>query len=121
MSPGALRPGSGSGPPPTADAAGRPPAAPEPGGPSVCPHCWNVNPGAFTLCARCGARMDTLLQESAGLQRTAAVQSPVPVSGARLGPVARVVLAAFVAVMALGYLAYLLPPPPPRPAATAAP
>lgn len=65
--------------------------------------------------------MDTLLQESAGMRRTSPVQSPVPVSGARIGPVARVVLAAFVAVLALGYVAYLLPIPAQRPAATEAP
>lgn len=100
----------------------RGPAAPDPGGPSVCPHCWNVNPGVFTLCARCGARMDTLLQESGGMRRTAPIQSPVPVSGARLGPLTRAVLAIFVAVLALGYLAYLLPPPARHPpAATALP
>lgn len=109
----------------SSDQRGRPvpssPAAPDAGGPSVCPHCWNVNPDPFTLCTRCGARMDTLLQESAGMRRTAPVQSPVPVSGARLGLLTRAVLAAFVAVLALGYLAYLIPPPAPPPAAATAP
>lgn len=80
-------------------------------GPAVCPHCWMVNPGAFTLCARCGASMDTLLQESGGLRRTAAVQSPVPQAAARVGPVTRVVLGLCVLVLALGYLVYLLPVP----------
>lgn len=69
-----------------------------------------VNPGAFELCARCGARMDTLLQESAGLRRTAPVQSPVPVGDAtRFGRLTRFVLGACVAVLALGYLANLVP------------
>ena len=94
-------------------------------GPSVCPHCWMVNPGAFRICGRCGAQMDTVLQESGGLRRCAPIQSPVPVAGARIGPVARVVLASFVVVLALGYFVQLLPPPPdagaaPTPA-TAAP
>lgn len=80
-------------------------------GPSVCPHCWMVNPGAFRLCGRCGAQMDTLLQESGGLRRTAPIQSPVPVAGARLGPAARVVLGFFVLVLALGYLVQVLPRP----------
>lgn len=71
-----------------------------------------VNPGAFELCARCGARMDTLLQESAGLRRTAPVQSPVPVGdAARFGPLTRIVLGACVAVLAFAYLAHLLPRP----------
>lgn len=78
---------------------------------AVCPHCWHVNPGLFRLCGRCGAQMDTVLQESGGLRRTAPIQSPVPVSGARIGPVARVVLGAFVVVLALGYLVHLLPLP----------
>lgn len=79
--------------------------------PSICPHCWAVNPGPFRLCGRCGAQMDSLLQESGGLRRTAPIQSPVPVTGARLGPAARFVLAVFVAVLALGYLVQLLPLP----------
>lgn len=79
--------------------------------PTVCPHCWNVNPGPFRLCGRCGAQMDTVLQESGGLRRTSPIQSPVPVTGARLGPAARFVLATFVAVLALGYLVHLLPLP----------
>ena len=81
------------------------------GGPSVCPHCWMVTPGAFRLCGRCGAQMDTLLQESGGLRRTAPIQSPVPVAGTRIGPVARVVLGVFVVVLALGYLVQVLPRP----------
>lgn len=79
--------------------------------PIVCPHCWGVNPARFRLCGRCGAQMDTLLQESGGLRRTPPIQSPVPVTGARLGPAARFVLATFVAVLALGYLVQLLPLP----------
>lgn len=77
---------------------------------AVCPHCWMVNPGPFTLCARCGAAMDTHLQESGGLRRTAPVQSPVPVAAAgRLGPLTRAVLGLCVVVLALSYLALLLP------------
>ncbi len=82
------------------------------GVPAVCPHCWMVNPGAFRLCARCGAAMDTHLQESGGLRRVAPVQSPVPVTGARLGPWSRAILGAFVVLLALGYLVQLLPVPP---------
>ena len=67
-----------------------------------------VNPGAFRLCARCGGQMDTYLQESAGLRRTAPVQSPVPV-GPRLGLLQRALLGAFLALLALTYLAHLLP------------
>lgn len=80
-------------------------------GARVCPHCWMVNPGPFVLCARCGADMRTLLQESGGLRRTAPVQSPVPVGNARLGPVTRVVLGLCVLTLALSYLAHLLPLP----------
>jgi hypothetical protein len=69
-----------------------------------------VNPAAFTLCARCGASMATHLQESAGLRRTAPVQSPVPVS-ARLSPFQRLVVCAFLVALALAYLAHLLPVP----------
>lgn len=88
----------------------RPLTAPtEGGGPAVCPHCWMVNPGAFRLCARCGASMETFLQESGGLRRVAPIQSPVPVASDRLGPVARTILGAFVLLLALGYLAHLLP------------
>jgi len=87
----------------------RPGAAPAPGAdPAICPHCWMVNPGAFQLCARCGASMSTHLQESAGLRRTAPIQSPVPV-GARLGPVQRVLVGLFVVLLALTYLAQLIP------------
>lgn len=80
------------------------------GGPSVCPHCWMVNPAPFTLCARCGADMRTWLQESGGLRRTAPVQSPVPVgAGARLSGVQRFVVGLFVVILAMGYVAHLLP------------
>ena len=76
-----------------------------------------VNPGAFRLCARCGALMDTHLQESGGLRRTAPIQSPVPVATAhRLTPVQRGLMAAFLALLTLTYLMQLLPaqvlPPP---------
>jgi len=77
-------------------------------GPTVCPHCWMVNPAAFRLCSRCGASMESHLQESAGLRRTAPVQSPVP-SGVRLSPLQRVIVAAFLLALALTYLAQLLP------------
>lgn len=71
-----------------------------------------VNPAPFRLCARCGAAMDTHLQESAGLRRTAPIQSPVPVAASeRLNAFQRSVVAFFLAVLALGYLAYLLPVP----------
>ncbi len=87
-----------------------PPSAPAGRVPAVCPHCWMVNPGPFRLCGRCGADMDTHLQESGGLRRTAPVQSPVPVGGgARLSPLQRGLLGAFVALLALGHLALLLP------------
>jgi hypothetical protein len=80
--------------------------------PAVCPHCWMVNPGPFVLCSRCGASMESHLQESGGLRRTAPAQSPMPVgAGARLGIVTRLVLGLCVAFLALGYLAYLLPLP----------
>lgn len=85
-----------------------------PGGcdPAICPHCWMVNPGPFRLCARCGASMETYLQESGGLRRTAPVQSPMPVqAGGRLTPLQRAVVGLFLAVMALGYLSQLLPAP----------
>ena len=56
--------------------------------------------------------MDTVLQESGGLARTAPVQSPVPVRGqARLTSFQRAVVGLFVAVLALGYLVLLLPQP----------
>ena len=79
--------------------------------PSVCPHCWMVNPGPFRLCARCGASMETLLQESAGLRRTAAIQSPLPVTG-RLSLPQRVMLGLFLLTMVLAYFVQLLPPHP---------
>lgn len=91
----------------------RPPTAPvEDAGAAICPHCWMVNPGPFRLCARCGASMGTHLQESGGLRRTAPVQSPVPVAGGpRLSGFQRLVVACFLAFLALGYLAHLLPVP----------
>ena len=102
----------------------RPLAAPLGATPSVCPHCWMVNPGAFQLCARCGASMETFLQESGGLRRTAPVQSPVPVHG-RLSLPQRVVVGLFLIVLALSYLVQLLPvrsgPHAPRSPATALP
>lgn len=64
---------------------------------AVCPHCWGVNPHADRLCARCGADMHTLLQESGGLRATAPVQSPVPVRvRGRLSPLQRALVLAFV-------------------------
>ena len=64
---------------------------------AVCPHCWNVNRYALRLCGRCGADMHLLLQESGGLRRTAAVQSPVPVRvGSRLSLKQRVLVLGFV-------------------------
>lgn len=86
----------------------RPLVAPGEHHPAICPHCWMVNPGPFRLCARCGASMESYLQESAGLRRTAPVQSPVPVGAVR-SPIQRAVLACFLAAMALAYLANLLP------------
>lgn len=81
-------------------------------GPSVCPHCWMVNPGPFRLCSRCGAAMDTHLQESGGLRRTAPIQSPVPVGVAdRLSGFQRAVVGLFVAALALMYLSHLVPQP----------
>lgn len=56
--------------------------------------------------------METHLQESAGLRRVAPIQSPVPV-GQPMGPVARVILGTFVVLMALGYVAHLVPLPAP--------
>ena len=52
--------------------------------------------------------MDTHLQESGGLRRTAPVQSPVPL-GPRLSALQRVLVTAFLAILALTYLAHLLP------------
>ena len=95
----------------------KPLSAPGAEHPSVCPHCWNVNPGPFRLCARCGASMETFLQESGGLRRTAPVQSPMPVSR-RLSLAQRVVLGAFLVLMALAYLSQLMPVPPTAPAAS---
>ena len=70
-----------------------------------------VNPGPFRLCGRCGADMRTFLQESGGLRRTAPVQSPVPQAGVgarSLGQ--RIVLALFVLLLALSWVAQLVPP-----------
>jgi hypothetical protein len=86
----------------------RPLVAPAGEHPSVCPHCWMVNPGEFRLCARCGASMESFLQESAGLRRTAAVQSPVPVTG-RLTLGQRFVVGLFLVLRALAFLGQLLP------------
>ena len=55
--------------------------------------------------------METILQESGGLRRTAPIQSPVPVTG-RLSLAQRVVLGIFLLALALSYLAQLLPPRP---------
>lgn len=75
---------------------------------AVCPHCWMVNPGAFHLCVRCGADMSTTLQESGGLRWAAPIQSPVPAPGRpRLSVFQRVLVGAFVAVLALSWLAPL--------------
>lgn len=75
---------------------------------AVCPHCWMVNPGAFHLCVRCGADMSTTLQESGGLRWAAPIQSPVPAPGRpRLSLVQRVLVGAFVAILALSWLAPL--------------
>ena len=52
--------------------------------------------------------MDTHLQESGGLRRTAPVQSPVPV-GPRLSLSQRVLVGMFLALMALTYVVQLLP------------
>jgi hypothetical protein len=70
-----------------------------------------VNPAPFRLCARCGASMESFLQESAGLRRTAPVQSPVPLTG-RLSGAQRLVVGLFLVAMALAYLVQLLPPAP---------
>jgi hypothetical protein len=51
--------------------------------------------------------METFLQESGGLRRTAAVQSPVPVAR-RLSPLQRFVLGIFLLLLALAYLSPLL-------------
>lgn len=68
---------------------------------AVCPHCWMVNVQAPRLCARCGADMTLVLQESGGLRATAPVQSPVPVRGVRLSTVQRLLVVCFVAVLVL--------------------
>jgi hypothetical protein len=71
----------------------------------VCPHCWNVNLYALRLCGRCGADMNTALQESGGLRWAAAVQSPVPQPNARpLSLWLRAVLLVLVALLALARL-----------------
>jgi len=54
--------------------------------------------------------METLLQESGGLRRTAAVQSPVPVASAeRLTRLQKAVIGVFVATLATAYLIQLVP------------
>ena len=75
--------------------------------PSICPHCWNVNPAPFRLCARCGASMETILQESGGLRRAPAVQSPVPVRP-RLSMRQRVMLVVLAVLLMLTSLVPLL-------------
>ncbi len=83
----------------------RPASAPAGGSVAVCPHCWQVNVGGERLCGRCGADMTLLLQESGGLRRTPAVQSPVPVRvSGRLGPVTRALLLVMTLVLALAWL-----------------
>ena len=83
----------------------RPLSAPAGGAVAVCPHCWGLNVGGERLCGRCGADMTLVLQESGGLRRTAAVQSPVPVQVAgRLGIAARAVLLLMTALLALAWL-----------------
>ncbi len=82
----------------------RPRSAPV-GDVAVGPHCWGLNVGGERLCGRCGADMSLLLQESGGLRRTPAVQSPVPVRvSGRLGPVARALLLVMTLVLALAWL-----------------
>lgn len=70
-----------------------------------------MNPGPFRLCARCGASMESFLQESGGLRRMAPVQSPVPI-GARLSLPQRIVLCLFLVLMTFAYLSQLLPASP---------
>jgi hypothetical protein len=68
--------------------------------------------------------MHTLLQETAGLRRTAPVQSPVPMGGgARLSLFQRTVVGIFVLALALAHIVHLLPHPPRAavPAASAPP
>jgi predicted amidophosphoribosyltransferase len=85
---------------PRGDVPARLPAAPASTRFAVCPHCWGVNPDADRLCARCGADMHTLLQESGGLRATAPVQSPVPVRvRGRLSPLQRALVLAFVVTL----------------------
>ncbi len=93
---------------PGADAM-RPSSAPA-GDLAICPHCWMVNPGAFVLCARCGADMNTFLQESGGLRRTAPIQSPVPVGVGRLSRFQRATVGVFLVVLTAGYLALFFLP-----------
>lgn len=69
---------------------------------TICPHCWELNLHADRLCGRCGADMRLVLQESGGLRRTAAVQSPVPVRGRQpLSVAQRLVVLAFVILLFL--------------------
>jgi hypothetical protein len=67
---------------------------------AVCPHCWELNRHAQRLCGRCGADMHLVLQESGGLRRTAAVQSPGPVRASeRLSPLQRMLVLGFVLLL----------------------
>lgn len=75
------------------------------GGLRVCPHCWNVNAHALTLCSRCGADMNSALQESGGLRWAAPVQSPVPQPTSRRLPIwLRAFLLLLVALLAVARL-----------------
>ena len=53
--------------------------------------------------------MESILQESAGLRRTAAIQSPIPVTG-RLSIGQRIVVGIFLVMLVLTHLVQLLPP-----------
>lgn len=88
------------------------PSAPTPDdGFAVCPHCWHVNGPTLRQCARCLSDMSTLLQESGGQRWAAPVQSPVPVRvGHRLSRTQRLVIAGFVAMLALAQLAMAVAP-----------
>ena len=52
--------------------------------------------------------MESFLQESGGLRRSAPVQSPVPIGG-RLSLPQRIVLCLFLVLMTFAYLSHLLP------------
>jgi hypothetical protein len=71
----------------------------------VCPHCWNVNTHVLRLCGRCGADMNSALQESGGMRWSAAVQSPVPQpTGRRLPLWLRAILLLLVVLLAIARL-----------------